>query len=147
MWPSRVVLLFICINCLVMHLSSFTSKVASLFCVEIPVQFYLWISLLICWCLATETVSFPVKDKINYCTHYSSKVNKPYMYLDCIYRLYVSPVSLAATLLSANIPPSSLNTTHGASLASYYRCDKCTIMAQLSQNAKFHSKGKEVGCD
>lgn len=59
----------------------------------------------------------------------------------------MSALSLAAMLLSANVPPSSLNATHGASLASYYRCDKYAIMAQLSQNAKFHSKGKEVGRD
>lgn len=56
-------------------------------------------------------------------------------------------ISLTAMLLSANVLPSSLNATHGASLATYYRCDKYTIMAQLSQNAKFHTKGKEVGRD
>lgn len=91
--------------------------------------------------------SCPVKDKINHCTLYSCKVNKTNIHLDCIQCTPEWAISLTAMLLNTNIPPSSLNATHGASLASYYRCDKYTIMAQLSQNAKFHSKGKEVGRD
>lgn len=39
--PSKALLLFICINSLVMHFCVlFTLKVASLFCVEVQVQFY-----------------------------------------------------------------------------------------------------------
>lgn len=57
-------------------------------------------------------------------------------------------ISLPAMPLSAHALPSSLNaSTRGGSLAYYYRCDKHTIIAQLSQNAKFHSKGKGVCSD
>lgn len=57
-------------------------------------------------------------------------------------------ISLPAMPLSAHALPSSLNSsTQGGSLAYYYRCDKHTIIAQLSQNAKFHSKGKGVCSD
>lgn len=50
--------------------------------------------------------------------------------------------------LSAHALPSSRNAnTQGGSLASYYGCDKHTVIAQLSQNAKFHSKGKGACSD
>lgn len=53
-----------------------------------------------------------------------------------------------ATRDALTLPSSSLNANApGVSLALYYRCDERPIMGQLSQNSKFHSKGKRLCSD
>lgn len=106
---------------------------------------------LMCWMKWTSTDStsygsFPITDNSRRSALHSNNMREAYVHLESVPRPHVS-VSSPATLVNANVPLSSVNATHGASLASYYTSDKCAIMAQLSQNAKFHSKGKEVGCD